>query len=294
MVAKLNKFVILFILISNINIGFAQKDFQGKATYISKTDIDTSKFESQNRSEEEKKRIKERMTKMFEKTHTLIFNQTESIFKIKEKLEAPNGNGERRGGGFGNILSGAMDGDRYKNIQDQLMLKDAELLGKKFLITDSLPKIAWVMTGETKTIGKYTCFKATANRTIKSLEMPGPPPRGESENKKEQKTESLLKEKEVQVTAWYTMQIPVSQGPEDYWGLPGLILEVNAGKTTILCSKIVLNPEDKIEIKKPSKGKVVSEEEYTEISNKKFIEMRSQFRRGGRERNGGGNGGNRR
>jgi hypothetical protein len=37
--------------------------------------------------------------------------------------------------------------------------------------------------------------------------------------------------------------------------LPGLILEVNDGKTTILCSK---NLERKIEIKALTKGKVVS------------------------------------
>jgi hypothetical protein len=33
-------------------------------------------------------------------------------------------------------------------------------------------------------------------------------------------------------------EIPVSQGPEGYMGFAGLILEVNDGKTTILCSKL--------------------------------------------------------
>jgi GLPGLI family protein len=50
-------------------------------------------------------------------------------------------------------------------------------------------------------------------------------------------------------------EIPVSQGPEGYWGLPGLILEVNDGKTVLLCSKVVLNPKVKAEIKAPSKGR---------------------------------------
>ena len=53
--------------------------------------------------------------------------------------------------------------------------------------------------------------------------------------------------KEITITAWYSPEIPVSQGPENYWGLPGLILEVNDGKTTILCSKVVLNLKDKVE-----------------------------------------------
>ena len=98
--------------------------------------------------------------------------------------------------------------------------------------------------------------------------------------------------KEIEVTAWYTMQIPVSQGPAEYWGLPGLILEVNAGKTTILCSKIVMNPTEKNEIKKPSKGKEVTKQEYNDIIKKKMEEMREMY--GGRNRRGqrGGRGRN--
>lgn len=34
-------------------------------------------------------------------------------------------------------------------------------------------------------------------------------------------------EGEEMVIAWYTEEIPVSEGPSKYWGLPGLILEVN-------------------------------------------------------------------
>lgn len=57
------------------------------------------------------------------------------------------------------------------------------------------------------------------------------------------------------MTAWYTPEIPVNQGPENYWGLPGLILEINDGTTTILCSKIVLNAKEKVEIKPSKKEK---------------------------------------
>jgi GLPGLI family protein len=92
--------------------------------------------------------------------------------------------------------------------------------------------------------------------------------------------------KEQTITAWYTPQIPINQGPGEYWGLPGLILEVNAGRTTILCSKIVMNPDEKEEIKRPSKGKKVTQEEYSEIIKKKMEEMREMFR--GRGRDGGG------
>uniref|UniRef100_UPI0040479788 hypothetical protein n=1 Tax=Mariniflexile sp. TaxID=1979402 RepID=UPI0040479788 len=65
-------------------------------------------------------------------------------------------------------------------------------------------------------------------------------------------------------------------------GLPGLILEVSADKTIILCSKIVLNPEVKDVIKVPSKGKEITKIEYDEIVKKKTAEIRENFRsRGG-------------
>ena len=97
--------------------------------------------------------------------------------------------------------------------------------------------------------------------------------------------------KTIEVVAWYTPQIPINQGPDDYWGLPGLILEINADRTTILCTKIVMNPEEKENIDKPEKGEEVTQAEYTKIITKKMQEMREMYSgRGGR---GGGHGGRR-
>ena len=79
----------------------------------------------------------------------------------------------------------------------------------------------------------------------------------------------------TQVEAWYTPQIPVRHGPSDYWGLPGLILEVSAGNTTMLCTKIVLNPNEKIEIKAPRKGDVLAKAEYQDLIQNKMLEFRN-------------------
>ena len=89
----------------------------------------------------------------------------------------------------------------------------------------------------------------------------------------------------ILITAWYTPQIPVNQGPNEYWGLPGLILEVGFGKTILLCSKIVLNPKDKGSIAIPDKGKEVSQVEFDDIVDKKMKEMQDQF--GGKNRKNG-------
>ena len=113
----------------------------------------------------------------------------------------------------------------------------------------------------------------------------------DAENKAKNFMDEIEVPKEIEVTAWYTMQIPINQGPGEYWGLPGLILEVNAGRTTLLCSKIVMNPAEKTEIKKPEKGKEVTKKEYNDIIKKKMEEMREMY--GGRRGRGGRGGGRR-
>ena len=77
------------------------------------------------------------------------------------------------------------------------------------------------------------------------------------------------------VEAWYSPQIPVGHGPLEYWGLPGLILEVSAGNTTMLCTKIVMNPEEKLEITAPDKGKEVTKMEYQATIVEKMKEFRN-------------------
>ena len=56
-----------------------------------------------------------------------------------------------------------------------------------------------------------------------------------------------------------------------------IILEISYGETNILCTKIVLNPKDKSDISEPTKGKVVTQEEYDTILKEKMKEMRERF-----------------
>lgn len=262
----------------------AQNDFQGKAYYQSKTAIDMSRFERPGMSEDAKKRMADRLKNVFEKTYILTFNKEESIYKEEEKLEAPS-QGERDGR-FTSLMSSYTSGPQYKNVKEALLLQDQEFFGKQFLIKDPLEKLDWVMHGDTKQIGNYMCFKATAKKKIAESGFSnfGPPRRGEeNQNEAHAKSENIKQDelREVDVIAWYTMQIPVSQGPADYWGLPGLILEINADKTTLLCSKIVLNPAEKEKIKKPTKGKEITTQAYNATVKSKTKEMRENFRRGG-------------
>jgi len=263
---------------------FAQ-NFQGKAYYFSKTSVDMDSWGGQKMSEDRKKQIADRMRSMFEKTYILNFDREASTYKEEEVLEAPGGQG-----GFGRWGSSFSAGMQYKNIKSQQYLQDQEFFGKQFLITDSLSKLDWKLGTETKQIGQYLCMKATAVKTVDEFDwrsMRRKPKSKEVKQAEVQKdstvtsvSEDIEIPKQIEVTAWYTPQIPVSQGPGDFWGLPGLILEVNTDKTTILCSKIIMNPQEKFEIKAPEKGEVVSRKEYNETVKKKMEEMRSMY--GGR------------
>ena len=90
----------------------------------------------------------------------------------------------------------------------------------------------------------------------------------------------------ITITAWYTTQIPVNNGPRNYHGLPGLILEVNDGSETLICSKIVINPDKKVSITEPKKGKEITQEKYDIIIEKKMKEMQERFRSNDRNRDG--------
>ncbi|MCF6141690.1 GLPGLI family protein [Flavobacterium sp. K77] len=275
-------------------LGLQAQEFQGMAVYESKTSTSEMKTRlegNKNMTPDMQKMIEERMKKMFEKTFILNFNKTASIYKEEEKLEA-----SAQGGGFRMMSSFAGGGGTYyKNVKDKQYSNDKEFMGKEFMVKDSLTSLNWKMEAETRVIGGYTCYKATAIKKPSATDFRNMRPRKDDGEKKEgakpteeKKTnflDAVEVPKEIVVTAWYTPEIPVSQGPEGYWGLPGLILEVNDGRTTILCSKVVLNPKDKVEIKAITKGKVVSQKEYDDAVMKKMEEWREMNQ--GRGGNGG-------
>jgi GLPGLI family protein len=284
----MKKIVFSLVLFLTFSISNAQKDFQGMAVYESKTSTADFKkrFEgNKDITPEMAKMIEDRMKKMSEKTFVLNFDRNTSIYKEEEKLDAPG----TQGGGMrmmGSMMGGG--GTFYKNIKEKAYLIDKEFMGKEFLVKDSLKTIQWKMEGETREIGGYMCMKATAVLPASKTDFRNFRPKEKKEGEKQEgKKTNFMADielpKDINVTAWYTPEIPVSQGPESYWGLPGLILEVNDGKTTIVCSKVVMNIKEKAEIKAPTKGKEISQKDYDEVVTAKMKEMMemNQGRNGG-------------
>jgi GLPGLI family protein len=285
-----NLLTLLFLAVSITT--FSQKEITGKATYMSKTTVDMSSWGRNGQmSEAQKKQIAARMKNMLEKTYTLTFTKNESVYKEDEKLEAPGAGGGFRFGGLGG------SGTQYKNTKDKVALESTEFFGKNFLVSDEMNQPKWEMSTETKKIGNYTCYKATMMKDVDPLDWTNMRRRRNNDNKKDESkkdssnvtkiSDEIEMPKQIEVTAWYTPQVPISNGPGEYWGLPGLILEVNSGRTTVLCTELVLNPSEKIEIEAPTKGEKIKREKYTKTITQKMEEMRQNFRgrgRGGRGR----------
>lgn len=286
--------ILLIALLSSITL--SAQNISGKAYYESKTTVDMNEWGSREMSESMKQQIAERMKSMLEKTYILTFSNSESIYKEEEKLET----GGR--GGFGMMMSSFTAGKQYKNVDNNQLLEEREFFGKQFLINDTLPNLNWEVGKESKQIGQYLAIKATALKPLDSNDLSmarrRPPRREARQEKKEGETvadtvsknedpfDQIEIPKEVLVTAWFTPQIPVKNGPGEYGGLPGLILELNVHRTTLLCSKIVLNPKDAEKIEPLTKGKEVSREEFNKIVKEKTDEMRENWR-GGNRRGGG-------
>lgn len=165
----------------------------------------------------------------------LIFKEHESLFYSEEELEnigdyKPN---------IASVFSGSSN-IYYNNINTKEKFQQNQIFDN-FLI--ELEPIEWRLTSEKKTIGKYSCFKAITNFSV------------EGRNGIMNRT----------VIAWYTTDIPISFGLQNFDGLPGLTLELSIDDKTIFKAiKIELDPNLAIEIKKP-KGKIISSAEFNDM-----------------------------
>lgn len=73
--------------------------------------------------------------------------------------------------------------------------------GVETFIKDGLPELTWVITNEKKTIDGFTCTKATTEHKSFGIAL--------------------------KVTAWFSDEIPVKDGPFEFGGLPGFVLELS-------------------------------------------------------------------
>ena len=128
----------------------------------------------------------------------------------------------------------------YMNHPKGEMRSFDKIVPHRFLVTDKIPTIDWVLSDETQIIGGYMGHKATGKYAGRTW------------------------------TAWYTEEIPSSAGPWKLRGLPGLILQAND------IGNIFSFSINQI-IKRSGPIIYMSEMEHQKISSSKFTAKRNKL-----------------
>ncbi|MCK4578701.1 MAG: GLPGLI family protein [Candidatus Marinimicrobia bacterium] len=131
----------------------------------------------------------------------------------------------------------------YYNFRKNKKIEQVEFMTRDFLVSNKIERKAWKLTNKNTRILGYTCMGA--------------------ELKKEDQT----------ITAWFTSEIPFSVGPDEFIGLPGLILAVEIdGETAFLATSIDLTPPTEGLLVKPDAGKKVTRKKFDKIIAEKIKE----------------------
>lgn len=183
-----------------------------------------------------------------DKVYTLRTNSRQSIYMLENYEETPDetqvydlGNNrtrqhtKRRLYNYSNIFKDFETGKIY---EQRLFIEDLYLIEKDITFRD------WEITDETMEISGFICKKATSSGTLGNIK-----------------------------TVWFTEEIPISDGPESLYGLPGLILMTESPIHRIYATKISF-PEH-LTIMPFTQGKKVSIEEMNKLQ-REFISTAGQ------------------
>jgi GLPGLI family protein len=119
----------------------------------------------------------------------------------------------------------------YSDLDSARMIAQKKVFEQVFLVEDSVRKIRWKITDETRTIAGLECRRANA----------------------------VIMDS-IYVVAFYTDEIISSGGPESFSGLPGMILEIALPHqhVTWIATRVQAVKVDERELTIPQKGKKVS------------------------------------
>ncbi len=213
----MKKIQLLFALLVGFSITAMAQMKEGKISYERKVNMHRSLPDPQMKS-----MIPEFRTDKFE----LIFNESASLYRSVVDDEAPDPFANAGGGGGGIRMNFRMPTTTtYTDIAKQTQYEERAFFEKEFLIVDSLKQYKWKLSEETKTIAKQLCKKATTMITAPQ-QMRVRISRG-GENNTDSASNAPKPPKETELVVWYAENIPVSIGPDNYSGLPGVIMEMD-------------------------------------------------------------------
>lgn len=237
------KLLFITLILFSVSI-YAQQQFSGRVHYTFSMEpfsdklIDSVAKNVGGNSKKMTKMARDIFKNIKDVTAILEFANGESLYYVKEKMNV-------EGRPKLNLARTTAGGDSkyYLNHNKKDYFYQTSTFGEDMLV-EMKPK-EWKITQETKTIGGYVCYKAIDVASTNKKQKP---------------------------VAWFTPQIPINAGPGKNFGLPGLILRFEEYRRSFTAIKVELNPKEEIKIKKPTKGKRMSHEEFT-----KFLERISPF-----------------
>jgi GLPGLI family protein len=177
---------------------------------------------------------------------TLFVGKTVSKYYSQKKLDHNVSVREhnRRLEAYPSFPDGVWSFELFKNYpQGKVTVSDiGSILNGNFVYEESLPVFDWTIEPETQTIQSYNCQKATMSFRGRSF------------------------------IAWFTTDIPISNGPWQFGGLPGLILKLYDTKKNFVFECIGIENLDK-------KKELIKyyQVEYTKLSRNEYRKLDKSY-----------------
>jgi GLPGLI family protein len=231
-------FIIFILSFGKLDLLFSQSNKVLRITYIKEVEtfIDTSNIKAN------KVRVSNFNSIILENSknlsYDLIISDYHSIFRENKSLASDHYNDRLR------KLAGSFGGTKgifYINKKDSIFLNKKQYAGENFRV--KLEVKNWQITNESKHINNYLCYKAVSIDKVAN-------------------SKGNFK---FNVTAWFCPELPSYFGPAGYFGLPGLILELNNGKVILKAKEISLEKSLKEKVKPLKKGVLIPQEEYNQL-----------------------------
>ncbi|GAA4338866.1 GLPGLI family protein [Flaviaesturariibacter amylovorans] len=201
----------------------------------------------------------------------LLYANNQSLWRVLPKADGGNGDIVAQGSG-GNVgvfrMAGGND-EIYTNIDKSERVEKRELFDAEFVVTDSVRRLPWKITGESKTILGHNAQKAVAQRigTRMAISMEAG---GEMKRTPVADTSTIV--------AWFSTDIPVTVGPGEYQGqLPGVILEVDVNNGRTVYKAVEISPKVSVAQIREPKGKRYTQAQYEKERDRLMEEMRKNM-----------------
>jgi len=271
---------LLIALTSLTTVATAQMK-EGKISYERKINMHRNLPDPQMKS-----MVPEFRTDKFE----LIFNENVSLFRSVVDEEAPDPFANAGGGGGGGMRMNFRmpTANTYTDMAKQMQYEERAFFEKEFLIIDSLKQYKWKLSEETKTIAKQLCKKATTMITSPQMRMRV----SIGGNNTDTTANTPRAPKETELVVWYAENIPVSFGPDNYSGLPGVIMEIDQDNGATVTTAVEVSAKAKYpkkELVAPTKGDKMNRAQFQENMMKLVQDMQRGGGMGGMRIRVGGN-----